>query len=50
LHNSDLKQIPLNGEGHDIDRYVEAGRAVVGCGFCGVFHMYLHKRTFMAYV
>ena len=41
-----LKQVSLNGESHDIHRYVEFG----GFGLCGVFHMYLHKRTFMAYV
>jgi hypothetical protein len=50
LDNSNLEQIALNGEGHDIDRYMEVGREVGSCGLRVVFHMYLHKRTFMAYV
>jgi hypothetical protein len=50
LDHGHLQQVALNGEGHDIDRYMEVGREVGSCGLCGVFHMYLHKRTFMAYV
>ena len=46
LHHSYLEKVSLNGQGHDINCDVEFRDFGLWCGF----HMYLHKRTFMAYV